>query len=295
MKQSPVAISTWDFGLKPVEAAGRLASEGTPSLNVIEEAIKIAEDDPECLSVGYGGMPNEKGIVELDACIIDGARHLMGSVSSLRGIRHPISVARMVLEKTPHILLSGEGALEFALSNGFHEENLLTDNARERWENWKQQRASSSNGEKPYYLNHDTIGLLLRDSKGDLYGGCSTSGLAWKMSGRVGDTPLIGSGLYVDNDVGAAAATGVGELAISQCASFAVVELMRHQYDPGEACEMVLHRVLHKTKFSQARQLALIALRKDGKLAYACLMDGFQAPVYDQGAARLIQVKPLVF
>jgi isoaspartyl peptidase/L-asparaginase-like protein (Ntn-hydrolase superfamily) len=296
MKQlKPVAISTWEFGFKPVQKAAELSQQDLPGLDVIAEAIKIAEDDPEVTSVGYGGFPNEDGIVELDACIFDGPRHLIGGVCCLQHIRNPIAVARLVLERTPHIILSGQGALDFALRNGFQQENLLTEKSRTASEEWKRQRAPAPDGEKPYFLGNDTICLLLRDCKGDLFGGCSTSGLAWKMPGRVGDTPMVGSGLYVDNDIGAAAATGVGELAISQCASFAVVELMRQMYDPGEACEIVLHRVLKKTELVRPRQLALIALRKDGKLGFACLSKGFQAPIYNEGKADLLEVNPIAF
>jgi len=196
-----------------------------------------------------------------------------------------------VLEKTPHIMLTGDGALEFALQNGFRQQNLLSEKARHKYEQWKSQTQVSSDS-KPSYLTHDTICLLLRDSNGNLYGGCSTSGLAWKMPGRVGDTPLIGSGLYVDNEIGAAAATGVGELAINECASFQVVELMT-QYDPEEACQLVLQRVLRKTHLPVPRQLALIAIRKDGKLGYSCLQNGFQAAVSINGNAELIDVVPV--
>jgi len=294
-KFHPVAISTWEFSLKPVERGVDLVEKGTPPLVAIEEAIRIAEDDPEVTNVGYGGTPNAGGVVELDAAIFDGPRHLMGAVSSLQGIRNPIAVARLVLEKTPHVMLSGQGALEFALQNGFQQEGLLTETARQKWNEWNQQIRPNPDNEKPFYLSHDTICLLLRDTKGDLYGGCSTSGLAWKMHGRVGDSPLIGSGLFVDNEIGAAAATGVGELAISQCASFAVVELMRNGQDPEDACEIVLNRVLKKTTFPEARQLALIALRKDGKLGFACLKNGFHAAVYVDGKTALIPVDPLAF
>lgn len=291
--ENPVCISTWEFGLKAVQKAADLFSHELHSLDVIEKSIWVVEDDADVASVGYGGLPNQKGIVELDAVIFDGPTKRIGAVAGLTGVRHAISAARLVMEKSPHILLAGSGAKEFAIANGMIEENLLTDVTKKRYEEWKANPVSPFDVEPFSQKNsHDTICLLIRDKHGDLYGGCSTSGLAWKLPGRVGDVPLIGCGLYVDNEIGAAAATGTGELAIRECASNAVVELMRNQYDPEEACQIVLKRAL-KGESKDPRQLALIALRKDGKIGTACLKKGFHAAVLLNSQPSLIEVNPL--
>jgi N4-(beta-N-acetylglucosaminyl)-L-asparaginase len=291
--ERPICVSTWEFGLKAVKKAAELFSNEVHPLDVIEQSIWVVEDDPDVASVGHGGLPNQKGIVELDAVIIDGPRKKIGAVAALTGVRHAISAARLVMEKSPHIMLAGPGAKEFAIANGMIEEDLLTDAAKKRYEEWKANPVSPFDVEPFTQKNsHDTICLLVRDNHGDLYGGCSTSGLAWKLPGRVGDVPLIGCGLYVDNEIGAAAATGTGELAIRECASIAVVELMRNQYDPEEACQIVLERAL-KGESKDPRQLALIALRKDGKIGTACLKKGFHAAVLLNQQPSLIEVNPL--
>lgn len=287
--ESPICISTWEFGLKAIEKAAELFSNDIHALDVIEQSIWVVEDDPDVASVGYGGLPNQNGVVELDAVIFDGPRKKIGAVAALTGIRHAISVARLVMEKSPHIVLAGAGAKEFAIANGMNEENLLSDAAKKRYEEWKANPVSPFDVEP---FSHDTICLLVRDKHGDIYGGGSTSGLAWKLHGRVGDVPLVGCGMYVDNDIGAAAATGTGELAIRESASMAVVELMRNQYDPEEACQIVLERAL-KSEPKEPRQLALIALRKDGKIGFACLKKGFKAAVLLNEQPTLIEVSPL--
>ena len=291
--ENPVCISTWEFGLKAVKKAAELFSKDLHPLDVIEQSIWVVEDDSEVASVGHGGLPNQKGIVELDAVIFDGPAKKIGAVAALTGIRHAISAARLVMERSPHVLLAGSGAKEFAITNGMTEEDLLSDAAKTRYEEWRRNPVSPFDVE-PFSptTSHDTISLLVRDKHGDLYGGCSTSGLAWKLSGRVGDVPLIGCGLYIDNEIGAAAATGAGELAIRECASMAVVELMRNQYDPEEACQIVLERAV-KGESQNPRQLALIALRKDGKIGTAAIKKGFQAAVLLNQHADLIEVNPL--
>jgi N4-(beta-N-acetylglucosaminyl)-L-asparaginase len=287
--ENPVCISTWEFGLRAVKRARELFSKELPAIDVIEQSIWVVEDDPDVASVGYGGLPNQNGVVELDAVIFDGPRKKIGAVAALTGFRHAISVARLVMEKSPHIVLAGSGAKEFAIANGMTEENLLSDAAKKRFEEWKAHPVSPFDVEP---FSHDTICLLVRDKRGDLYGGGSTSGLAWKLPGRVGDVPLVGCGMYVDNDIGAAAATGTGELAIREAASMAVVELMRNRYDPEEACQIVLERAL-RTESGEPRQLALIALRKDGKIGFACLKPGFKAAVLLNQQASLVEVHAL--
>jgi N4-(beta-N-acetylglucosaminyl)-L-asparaginase len=287
--ENPICVSTWEFGLKAIQKAAGLFANGVEPLDVIEQSIWVVEDDPDVASVGFGGLPNQDGVVELDAVIFDGPRKKIGAVAALTGIRHAISVARLVMEKSPHIVMAGSGAKGFAIANGMIEENLLSDAAKKRFEEWKANPVSPFDVEP---FSHDTICLLVRDKHGNLFGGGSTSGLAWKLPGRVGDVPLIGCGMYVDNEIGAVAATGTGELAIRESASMAVVDLMRNQYDPEEACQIVLERAL-KSEPKEPRQLALIALRKDGKIGTACLKKGFQAAVLLKQQATLIEVNPL--
>src|SRR5699024_6667253 len=193
----------------------------------------LFRSDPDERSVGYGGRPDRDGKVTLDACIMDENANI-GSVAALEHIKHPISVARAVMEKTPHVMLVGEGALEFALANGFKKENLLTEKSKKEWEEWLK-----TSEYKPVVNieNHDTIGMLALDASGNLSGACTTSGMAYKMHGRVGDSPIIGAGLFVDNEVGAATSTGDGEEVIRTVGSHLVVELMRQGNSPQEACE----------------------------------------------------------
>jgi N4-(beta-N-acetylglucosaminyl)-L-asparaginase len=268
----PLVISTWDFGLDANAAAWKLLSVGGRALDAVEEGIRLIEADADNMSVGIGGLPDRDGIVTLDACIMD-EKGFAGSVTFLRDIVHPISVARLVMEKTPHVMLSGDGALQFALENGFERQNLLTDKARKAWEDWKI---------KSHYQpvinieNHDTVGLLAMDQHGNISGGCSTSGLAFKMHGRVGDSPIIGAGLYVDNEVGAAVATGLGELVMRTLSSFLVVELMRNGSTPKEACQEAIERIAKNNPDFKDFQVGLIALNKAGQTGAFALQAGFR-------------------
>jgi N4-(beta-N-acetylglucosaminyl)-L-asparaginase len=269
---SPVLISTWDFGYAANFEAWNSIVQGSRALDAIENGIKIIEADPENMSVGIGGLPDREGVVTLDACIMDEFGNA-GSVTFLRDIMHPISVARLVMEKTPHVMLSGQGALQFALENGFIKQNLLTEKAKKAWEDWKV---------KSHYQpiinieNHDTVGLIALDQQGNLSGGCSTSGLAFKMHGRVGDSPIIGAGLYVDNEVGAAVATGLGELVMRMLSTFLVVELMRNGADPQEACEEAIKRIIRLNPNYKEFQVGLIALNKSGKNGAYAIQQGFK-------------------
>lgn len=256
----PLIVSTWPFGKPANEDALQVFGKGGSALDAVEQGIWNAEADPENSSVGLGGIPNAAGVVQLDACIMNGPDHKGGSVASLEGILHPISVARRVMEKTPHVMLVGAGAKEFALEQGFKEVNLLTEKQRLAWEKWKAEKKSKA--------GHDTIALLALGADGNLAGGCSTSGLAYKLPGRVGDSPILGSGLYVDNNVGAAGATGVGENVMRFCGSFLVVEFMRQGMHPTEACLAALKRIasLHK---GGALQINFIALDKQGRYGAA--------------------------
>lgn len=218
----PIVISTWNFGLQANEAAWEILKNNGRALDAVEAGVKIPEGDPTERSVGYGGRPDREGRVTLDACIMDEQANI-GSVACLEHIKHPISVARAVMEKTPHVMLVGEGALQFALSQGFQKENLLVEASEKEWKEWLK-----TSQYKPLVNieNHDTIGMIALDANGNLSGACTTSGMAYKMHGRLGDSPIIGAGLYVDNEIGAATATGHGEEVIRIAGCHLVVELM---------------------------------------------------------------------
>lgn len=227
----PMVISTWNHGYKANEAAWKVLEGGGSALDAVEQGVRVPEADPDNMSVGYGGTPDRDGHVTLDASIMKGNGEC-GSVTFLEHIKHPISVARLVMDKTPHVMLSGEGALQFALENGFMKENLLTEKAKKAWEEW----LVSSEYEPVINIeNHDTIGMLAIDKANHIAGACTTSGVGYKLHGRVGDSPVIGAGLYADDEIGAATATGMGELVLKTLGSFLLVELMRNGYSPQEA------------------------------------------------------------
>ncbi len=271
-------IYTWDYGPVPGETALDLIGKGKSSLDAIEEAIKIVEADPNVLSVGYGGLPDAEGKVTLDASVMDWNGNA-GAVAFLSNIKHPISVARLVMEKTPHVLIVGEGAFDFAIENGFKAENLLTNKAKAMWEKWLRSK-------KLKFNTHDTIGMLAIDNKGNLSGGVSTSGWAYKVHGRVGDSPIIGAGLYVDNEIGGAASTGLGELAIKTAGSFTVVEKMREGYSPTEACKIAVERTKKYQKDKQ-NQICYIAINKEGETGGYSYLDGFAFTVGDKKGIKL--------
>lgn len=285
-KNGPLIISTWDFG-KAANAAGWevLKKNGT-ALDAVEQGAKVAESDPDNQTIGYGGLPDRDGIVTLDACVMDDQFNC-GSVMCLEEILHPISVARLVMEKTPHIILVGEGAQSFAIANGFKKQNLLTQKSEKDWKEWLKSAdyKPQKNIENKLYnkgklpggeYNHDTIGLLALDGKGNLSGGCTTSGLAYKMHGRVGDSPVIGAGLYVDNEIGAATASGVGEEVIRIVGAHLVVELMRQGASPLEACKKAVERIIQRNPAkSKLIQVGFIALSKEGVVAGYSIQPGF--------------------
>ena len=270
----PVVISTWNHGLPANAAAWKILKNGGRALDAVEQGVRTAEANPNVQTVGLGGFPDREGKVTLDACIMD-ENNNCGSVAFLQNIMHPISVARKVMEETPHIMLVGEGALQFAKEQGFKEESLLTEASKKAYEDWL---VNSEYKPVINIENHDTISMLALDEEGNLSAACTTSGAAWKMHGRVGDSPIIGSGLFLDNEVGAAAATGLGEAVIRAAGSAMVVELMRHGKTPYEACKEVVDRIyeLHK-KLGELEnlQVGFIALNKHGEYGSYCLRPGF--------------------
>ncbi len=281
----PIVISTWKFGLDANNAAWEILNRSGRALDAVEAGAKIPEGDPTETSVGYGGLPDRDGKVTLDACIMD-EKGGCGSVAFLQHIDHPISVARMVMEKTPHVMLVGDGALQFALENGFKKRNLLTKGSEKAWKEW-----AKKSEYKPVVNieNHDTIGILALDAKGNLSGACTTSGMAYKMHGRVGDSPIIGAGLYVDNEVGAATSTGMGEEVIRNVGSFLVVELMRQGYSPEAACKEAVARIIKKNpERAKEIQVGFLALNKQGEFGAYCIQAGFNYAVNDAKGNRLI-------
>ena len=270
----PVVISTWD-NREANAAAWKVLEKGGRAVDAVEQGVRIPEADPNDTSVGYGGAPDRDGNVTLDACIMDETGNC-GSVCFLQGIKHPISVARKVMDDTPHVILAGEGALQFALANGFEQENLLTEKSREKWEEWKvtAQYKPVINAEQ-----HDTIGMLAIDKEGNISGACTTSGLAYKMHGRVGDSPIIGAGLFVDNKVGGATATGMGELVLKTLGAFLVVELMRQGLSPQKACEEAVMRIVKKLNYKEF-QIGYLAINKKGERGAYCIQPGFQYALY---------------
>jgi L-asparaginase/N4-(beta-N-acetylglucosaminyl)-L-asparaginase len=266
----PLIVSTWPFGKASNDAALKILLAGGPILDAVEQGIWVTESDVTNKSVGLNGTPNAAGVVQLDSCIMFGPTHKAGSVAALEGIRHPISAARRVMEKTSHVMLVGEGARMFALEEGLESVEI---NAKEQYERWeKQRRAAPPKG-------HDTIALLIVNATGDIAGGCSTSGLGGKLPGRVGDSPIIGSGLYVDNEVGAAGATGVGENVMRYCLSFQVVELMRQGLPPREACQRTVDRIVRSEPKGRNLSVNLVALDKRGRYGAAGTDAGFRYSV----------------
>jgi isoaspartyl peptidase/L-asparaginase-like protein (Ntn-hydrolase superfamily) len=285
----PAIISTWNHGLAANAAAWEQLAAGRSVLDAVESGVRVSEADPEVTSVGFGGLPDSSGEVTLDACIMNPAGDA-GAVACLKNILHPISVARLVMEETPHVMLVGEGALEFAMSNGFQKANLLTPDARNTWEKWKKNQEAG----KPAGTGHDTIGMVALDAEGDLAGACTTSGLGFKLPGRVGDSPIIGAGLYVDNEVGGAAATGVGELVMKTLGSFLVVEMMRTGISPEEACRMALERIAEKIPLKPDMQVGFIAISKAGETAGFGLRKSFEYAVMKEGRNQLLTAGSLL-
>lgn len=297
---SPIVISTWAPNVKANAAAWQVLQAGGSALDAVHTGVQVPEADPDDQSVGYGGLPDRDGKVTLDACIMDHKGNI-GAVMCLEHIMHPISVARLVMEKTPHVQLVGEGALRFALENGFKKENLLTPKSEAAWKEWLKTSKYSPMTTVENLLerikdNHDTIGMLALDAAGNISGACTTSGMAFKMAGRVGDSPIIGAGLYVDNEVGAATATGVGEEVVRICGSHAVVEYMRHGYSPAEACKEAVRRLVKMRGEAVARklQVGFIALNKKGEFGCYGLTAQFSMAVRSSAGEQVINAPHLL-
>jgi N4-(beta-N-acetylglucosaminyl)-L-asparaginase len=294
-------------GQRAVEKAMDLLKQGEDPLDAVIAGVNIVESDPNDMSVGYGGLPNEDGVVELDASVMHGPTHNAGAVASLRNIKNPSKVAKLVMERTDHVLLAGKGALKFAKAHGFKEEELLTDRARERWLRWKETLSDRDNWFPPkseeldreirdLVAHYGTINCCALDVLGNLAGVTTTSGLSYKIPGRVGDSPIIGAGLYVDNEVGAAGSTGRGEANILNCGSFMVVEFMRNGFSPEEACLQSLKRIADKTKLQPYLLndegkprfgLSFYAVNKKGDFGSATMWSRGRFAVHDGTSARL--------
>ena len=271
----PIAICTWNFG-NATAKAWEVLEKGGNALDAVHQGVMVEENDLSNSTVGNGGRPDRDGNVTLDACIMDKDGNC-GAVLAMQNIANPISVARKVMEETPHVMLAGKGAEQFAYEQGFEKTNLLTEESKQAWEEWKK-----TSQYKPIINieNHDTIGMLAIDADGDIAGACTTSGMAYKMAGRIGDSPIIGAGLFVDNEVGGATATGVGEEVVRTVGSFLIVELMRQGKSPQEACEEGVKRIIAKNKDKQDFQIGFIAINKKGETGGYCIHPGFTYRTY---------------
>ena len=298
VKDDPIVISTWDFGKQANAAAWTVLGTGGRALDAVEKGVKVPEADPNNQSVGLGGRPDRDGRVTLDACIMD-ENSKCGSVACLEHIVHAISVARLVMEKTPHVMIVGDGALQLALENGFKKENLLTEKSEKEWKEWlktsQYKPVKNIENELPGgKKNHDTIGMVAMDANGNLSGACTTSGMAYKIHGRVGDSPIIGAGLFVDNEVGGATSTGVGEEVIRIVGSHLVVELMRSGLDPEAACKQAVERIVARNPVAAKEvQVGFLALNKKGEYGAYALQPGFSYSVKSGREEKVYQSKSI--
>ena len=286
-KNNPVILTTWNYP-SANEAAINILNINGNAMDAAEAGCRVLESDEKNIYIGIGTLPDETGKVTLDSCVMDSNGNC-GAVAFLQNIVHPVSVARKVMEETKHVMLVGEGARKFAISKGFKQKNLLTKESRKAWRDWLKDRRQMTPHEA-----HDTISMLVQDGNGDLAGACTSGGWAYKLHGRVGDSPIIGAGLFVDNEVGSAAATGLGEEVIKTTGSFLVVELMRQGYSPTKACEEALNRVIKAHNGNPDFQIGYIAMRKDGEVGSACLKGSFDYTVSKNGKSKLHKVKGLL-
>lgn len=308
----PVVIASANGKTAVEEAMRRLRAGADPLDAVIEGVVKV-EDDPNDHSVGLGGLPNEDGVVELDSCCMHGPTHKAGGVAALQNIRNPSRVAKLVLERTDHVLIVGEGALRFARAHGFVEENLLTDEARKIWLRWKETHSDRDDWLSPESdqksgkgaanpaaipFTYGTINCCAVNGSGDLAGVTTTSGLSYKIPGRVGDSPIIGAGLYVDNKIGAAGSTGRGEANLQNCSSFQIVDEMRRGQSPENACRVVLERIIDHTEprlrdrnGRPSFDLKFYAVSKTGAYAAVSMWSGGRFAVHDDSQAQVVDMQ----
>lgn len=298
----PIVISTWDFGVLANAEAWRILNKNGRALDAVEKGVGVIEAQGTNQSVGYGGLPDRDGIVTLDACIMDDQGNC-GAVLALEKVVHAISVARRVMEKTPHVMLAGDGALQFAIEQGFPTQSLLTKESEKAWKEWLKDAKyqPSINIENKLYekaapqklpgnqYNHDTIGMIAMDAKGNISGACTTSGMAYKLHGRIGDSPIIGAGLYIDNEIGGATSTGVGEEVVRNVGSFLVVELMRQGYTPQDACKEAVMRIIKKKpQTAKNIQVGFLAMNKKGEYGAYAIQKGFSYSVCDSKKQDLV-------
>lgn len=305
----PIAIASTN-GIECTRLAMKMINDGSDALDAVIAGVNLVEDDPNDNSVGYGGLPNEDGVVELDACVMHGPTGRGGSVASLRNIKNPSKVARIVMERTDHVLIVGEGALRFAKAHGFVEENLLTDASRKAWLKWKENLSTEDDWLPVHDVDSKDIGGVLwekerqtgtinccaLDLKGNLSGCTTTSGLSFKIPGRVGDSPILGAGLYVDNEVGAAGSTGRGEANLLSCSSVMIVEYMRDGKSPEEACLLACKRIAQQTKMKRLLDdsgrpnfnASFYAINKRGEYGSASLWSGRQFVINTDGGASKV-------
>ncbi len=305
---SPVVISSGN-GLPAAETAMSLIRQGRDALDAVIAGVNRVEEDPEDHSVGYGGLPNEDGVVELDACCMHGPTHAAGAVAALQGVKTPSQVARLVMQRTDHVLLVGEGARRFARAHGFTMHDLLTDPARRAWLKWKETRSDQDDwipAEVPdgepqssiwnqYLFTYGTITCCALDAAGNLSGVTTTSGLSYKIPGRAGDSPIIGAGLFVDNAVGAAGSTGRGEAVIQNCGTHTVVEAMRNGHRPGDACLEALKRIADNNRHPRLRRtdgrpnfdVQFYAVDRTGRYGAAAMWSGKRFAIHNADGNRL--------
>ncbi len=283
----PIVLSTWVHGLEANRAAWEILSKGGKAVDAVEHGVRVTEADLANRSVGVGGRPDRDGHVTLDACIMD-EKSRCGAVAFMEGIAHPISVARAVMETTQHVMLVGEGAEKFAIENGFEKAKMPIPEVKKDWQNWKKENKDLFKKPIINHENHDTIGMIAMDANGDLSGACTTSGWAYKLHGRVGDSPIIGAGLFVDNEIGAATSTGLGEAIIRVAGSSMVVELMRHGYTPLDACKEVVNRIIKKHSDLTNLQCGFIAIDKKGNIGSYSVYAGFNFALKTATADKMV-------
>lgn len=291
-KLGPIAVSTWRHGVAANRAAIQAMNKGASAMDAAVQGVMVTEADPKVTSVGYGGFPNAEGVVSVDAAVMDGDTLAAGSVAGVEDILHPVAVAQKVMTETPHVMLVGDGARSFALAHGFPKQELLTDEMKKKWQEWKAGKGRPLKTED----NHDTIGMITLDSQGRMAASCTTSGAAWKLPGRVGDSPLIGAGLYCDSEVGGVSATGLGEEIIRVCGSYQVVEFMRQGIEPMEAIRRVMERMTRRRDPKKIPDFyaAFVALRADGMVGYGATGKDFQAAITRGAKEQLLDATPFL-